>query len=364
MRVLFVSVHPDHCASASQHRVDMLAACLKKQGCETDIIYCRNSHRIIPGQIGRNIQVGRYSMPWLEYDYFYGLGALVTLSLKKHQPPLGARVLYDCHGHRFAEIRLNRPGLSGATRAWFYRKLEKRAARYADLVITVSKPLIEDQIRFGVDPDRLCLIRNGVDIDQFKPLPSRSDGGRFVVTYAGAFQKYQAVDILAEAARLLKDEPAIQFRIIGFTYRDAELRKRLQRVMPPSTELLDRCDRQRLVELLSDSDLLTIPRRPFEACRVALPTKFAEYCAMAKPVLVNTVDETCQIVRQNKCGFVAHPDPQNMAQAIREAARCDRGLLAEMGLRGREFVIKEMSWDQIGKQFAGFLSEHMPKNEY
>jgi glycosyltransferase involved in cell wall biosynthesis len=100
---------------------------------------------------------------------------------------------------------------------------------------------------------------------------------------------------------------------------------------------------------------MTIPRRPHLACRVALPTKFAEYLAIGKPVLVNTVDETEQIVREHGCGFVAAPDPADMTRAIREALATPHERLVDMGRCGRAYVERELNWSVIGRRYKEFM---------
>ncbi len=53
---------------------------------------------------------------------------------------------------------------------WLLRWLDRRAARWTDVVVTVSERLREYMTaKLGVGPDRLCTIENGVDTMRFSP---------------------------------------------------------------------------------------------------------------------------------------------------------------------------------------------------
>lgn len=357
MRVLFVSGCPRGTMSAYQHRLDSLAAALREHGVHSDMCYADREGWILRGGIGRQLRTFARPMPWGEYDFFHAGASLMAFSVAWRRPARGARVTMDCHGLRYAEV-----DQQGPTTTW--RRLgmplleaeERYAARWSDCCVTVSQPLLEHLAAWRGHRRRLSLVRNGVDLTTFVPATDTGKrAGPFTVAYAGGFQAYQAVDLLVEASKLLRDENAIRWRIIGFTPADAAIKQMMEREMPPGTELIDRCDRATLRRLLQECDLMTIPRRPHLACRVALPTKFAEYLAMAKPVLVNTVDETEQIVRQEGCGFVAAPEPADMARVIREALAISPERLAEMGRVGRAYVERELSWSVIGRRYKEFM---------
>ena len=51
-------------------------------------------------------------------------------------------------------------------------------------------------------------------------------------------------------------------------------------------------------------------------------TKFAEYAALGRPILVTDVDETANFVRNYRCGFVSDPHPANLAKTLSEASAC------------------------------------------
>jgi glycosyltransferase involved in cell wall biosynthesis len=112
---------------------------------------------------------------------------------------------------------------------------------------------------------------------------------------------------------------------------------------------------KRLLELLASAGVMLSARPGHIASRAAFPTKFAEYAAMGRPILVTRVDETAEFVERYGCGFVSEPHPQALADAMEQAARASRDVLAEMGARARRMAEEHFSWPNIGRDYANFI---------
>jgi glycosyltransferase involved in cell wall biosynthesis len=202
---------------------------------------------------------------------------------------------------------------------------------------------------YGIQPNQTAVVRNGVDLSRFQPQGGSGDCG-FTVAYAGGFQIWQGIENLVEAAERIAD-PLIKVKVIGFTPGDAALKRNLGQRLGKRAVLLDRMSQQQLIRELSSSDVLIIPRPASPVVKVAFPTKFAEYLALGKPVIVCEVDETAKLVRQHHCGFVALPNPDSIAQTINLARQTNVDRLRTMGANGRQLAEHEFSWDVIGERY-------------
>jgi glycosyltransferase involved in cell wall biosynthesis len=176
------------------------------------------------------------------------------------------------------------------------------------------------------------------------------------VAYAGGFQVWQGIENLIRAGELLADGE-VRLKIIGFRPGDAETKERIAARLGTRAELIDRAAREELVLHLASASVLIIPRPRHEAVHAAFPTKFGEYLALGKPVIVCDVDETASLVRKHRCGLVADPDPHSIAEVIAVASRLPREELERMGRNGRLLAEREFSWSQIGRRYAKLLSE-------
>jgi glycosyltransferase involved in cell wall biosynthesis len=239
--------------------------------------------------------------------------------------------------------------------------LERVAIGKSDFFVTCSRPLMDRLLHRGIDPSLVEVVRNGVDIELFKPKGVSSDGKEFRVTYAGAFQKYQGIENLVAAATLIKDSD-IKFRIIGFGKEDLVLKSKLERVLIGRAELIDSVSQSELVNQLCSSDVLIIPRSRHCATQMAFPTKFAEYIATGKPVIVTGVDETANFVREFNCGLVCEPSAESIARTIVKARRLPSSTLLNMGKNGRRLAESQFDRRIIAKQYYEFLRKVLPNS--
>jgi glycosyltransferase involved in cell wall biosynthesis len=171
------------------------------------------------------------------------------------------------------------------------------------------------------------------------------------VGYAGGFQLWQGIDMLVKAVQLLPRN-GLRLRIIGFESRHAAFRSSIAQLLGERAELVDRVSQLELISELAAADVLIIPRPNHPAVAMAFPTKFSEYLALGKPVIVCDIDETSQLVREHRCGLVSKPDPASLAETIRAAAHLSPDELNLMGQNARRLAEREFSWEQIGREYA------------
>jgi glycosyltransferase involved in cell wall biosynthesis len=236
----------------------------------------------------------------------------------------------------------------------YYQRLLTRISfalifRKTDYFIACSYGIGRQLIKRGIDRKKICVIRNGVDTEVFRPGKQKSTTNAFTVTYAGGFQMYQGLENLLEAAHRLKNAD-IKFRIIGFRQSNFALREKIRRDFRSKVELVDFMpQREKLVFYLQTSDVLIIPRSRNSATESAFPTKFAEYLAIGRPLIVTDVDETAELVRRYDCGFVCKPNADSIAEAITEARETPPARMNQMGRNGRRLAVTEFDQKVLGK---------------
>jgi glycosyltransferase involved in cell wall biosynthesis len=271
------------------------------------------------------------------------------------------RLIHDIHGCLEEFLLGGKFNLAANFRYLQGLILEEISNRNADFFITCSKPLGDRLLQRGIDRRRFEVIRNGVDTELFRPRKFSSNGKEFVVTYAGAFQKWQGIENLAAAATLIK-ETNVKFRIIGFRKEDYVLKNELNRILAGKAELIDSLGQDELVNQLCYSDILIIPRSRHCATQMAFPTKFPEYIATGKPVIVTNVDETADFVMKFNCGFVCEPTAESIARTIIKAWRLPSSTLLDMGKNGRHLAESQFDRRIIAKPYYEFLRRVLPNS--
>jgi len=181
--------------------------------------------------------------------------------------------------------------LNGRRLQKLVRAMEAWLLRRFSSVITISHQMAKRLVSKGVDPRRIGIVRNWVDLGQIKPLagPSRFRdelGLRatdFVVLYSGTIGVKQSLDIVLDAARELDGHDIIRFVIAGEGPEKARLEKNYADVgnvlfVPLQPE-------ERLCELLNLADLHVLPQSR-GAADLVLPSKLGGMLASGKPLLV------------------------------------------------------------------------------
>jgi glycosyltransferase involved in cell wall biosynthesis len=269
----------------------------------------------------------------------------------------GRKLVFDMHGDTVAEAMLHARGAAPAARL---RALQERVKqgiglRAADRVVVVSNPLRAHVERLGVDAARIAVVRNGVDLDLFPPsgpVPCREEP---LVAYAGRFDAWQGVaNLLGLAAR---SGDGFRLRVIGFGDGDRALEERFRSVSGRRADLLPMQVRPALASLLAESDLLVIPREDGPVTSVAMPTKFAEYLALGRPLLVTRVGEPAALVERERCGIVTACDPGALLEGIRRYAGLSPAERRAMGERARALAEREFTWESIGRDYAAVLRD-------
>jgi len=205
-------------------------------------------------------------------------------------------------------------------RAW-----ERRVLTGFDRVITISGKMAERLQAKGVNPERLAVVRNWVDLELITPRPVSQAYRRelglkpedFVVLYSGNLGAKQGVGLLAAAAERLADDPDVVFAIAG----DGPMRGKLAAMAAelPNLKLLDFQPEARFGEFLSIADVHVLPQER-DAADLLLPSKLGGMLASGRPVIV-TADPHTELGEflAGACELTPPGDAVALSLALRQA---------------------------------------------
>ena len=360
----------DDCSALQRFRV--LKAGLQKLGVETGIIYLGDYPFGHP-RLFLAANMPLFLKTVRHYDFVHSAG-LSIIAMGTAKSFAKYKIIYDVHGSN-QEYRLaNSNGLDfklryqmfSASFAW--RVAEKKANYF----VTVSEPLRQEILKHGIEDQRTEVLYNGVDTRLFKPAQQKSIGP-FTVTYAGAYQKWQGIENYVEAIKIL-EKTNIRFRLMGFQKHDQPLKRAIKAKLGNRANLIDFQQRiqdkqpSSFINQMAQSDVLIIPRYTDPANPVYsnpdyvrktfgwLPTKFGEYLATGRPVIVTNLDVAADFVKEYDCGFVTNPDPTSLANAILEARDTSAIELNKKGMNGRKLAEEQFDIQVIAKRYYDVLS--------
>lgn len=167
-------------------------------------------------------------------------------------------------------------------------------------------------------------------------LPSREEHEFINLVFAGNIGKVQAVEVLIQAAALLKDLP-LRWHIVG-DGSNYDSCVGLSKTLGLS-DLVTFYGRRPLSEMPSFyamADAMLVSMRDDISVNDTLPGKVQSYMAAGKPVLGSIAGETPYVIQQAQCGFCAPPDdPDAFAAVVRRFL--DEPDKHGMGERGRAY---------------------------
>ena len=243
-----------------------------------------------------------------------------------------------------------------------YRNIEDFLSRFADRVIPNSQAGREILLRRGINPARVRVIYNGINLERLASTPEKvarvraqmgvPPGGKLVGIVASLSPQKDHLTIHRAARIIGQHLPQTRFAVVG----DGPLRPLLERealelgVAPLVTFL----GIQRDIGTYAGSfDVAVQCSVDKEGCSNVV----LEAMALGKPVVATEVGGNTELVEPGVTGLLVPPgDPQALAQAVlgllEDPQRCQA-----MGERGREVVRSRFSLEGMVKNYQDLYEE-------
>jgi glycosyltransferase involved in cell wall biosynthesis len=240
------------------------------------------------------------------------------------------------------------------------RLCEKAAINNASWLIVVSEPLKQELIQQGLPAERVLVIPNGVDPNEFRP-GERGDarrqrwgfnGRHVVIGFLGTFSYWHGVKVLQEAMSALLAESEwsqLRFLLIG----DGTLCQEMKRDLAPYIEsgqilFTGSIPHDDVPSALDAADILVSPHVPMPDGRpfFGSPTKLFEYMAMGKAIVASRLDQIAEVLEHDKTAWLTTPgDAVELAAGIKKLAG-DEALRQRLGTAARLSAIQRYTWRQ------------------
>jgi starch synthase len=238
---------------------------------------------------------------------------------------------------------------------------ERTAMESAAAVIAVSDGMRADILSAypAVAPDRVHVIRNGIDTAQYAPDPGTDvlarygiDPARPSVAFVGRVTRQKGLAVLLRAAEQL--DPAAQLVLCAgqadtpdLAAEVAGLAEHLRATRPGIVWIPGMLARREVIQILSHATVFACP-----SLYEPLGIVNLEAMACGTAVVGSRVGGIPEVVADGRTGLLASPgDPGALAAAL-NALIGDPVRAAALGRAGRERALAEFSWAQIAAQTA------------
>jgi alpha-maltose-1-phosphate synthase len=243
---------------------------------------------------------------------------------------------------------------------------EKVAVESAAAVIAVSDGMRSDVLAAypAVSPDRVHVIRNGIDSAEYAPDPGTAvldrhgvDPARPAVIFVGRITRQKGVPALLRAASQLAPEAQLvllagQPDTAELAAEVTELVRSLQATRSGVVWIPEMLPKREVIQLLSHATVFVCP-----SLYEPLGIVNLEAMACGSAVVGTRVGGIPEVVADGETGLLVPPDDPAALAAALNALILDPARAAAMGAAGRKRAAAEFGWDAVAAQTVQLYEE-------
>ncbi|MGB5103117.1 MAG: TIGR04063 family PEP-CTERM/XrtA system glycosyltransferase [Steroidobacteraceae bacterium] len=296
-------------------------------------------------------QVARQTRPDLLHAHSPCLNGIAAIRVGRK---IGLPVVYEMRASWEDAAVDHGTTTEGSLRYRLSRALETWTLRRADALTTICEGLREDILTRGIPADRVTVIPNAVNPDEFPLLDGQdADLARqlgledaFVLGFLGSYYGYEGLDVLLDAVpQILRFEPRTRVLLVGGGVEEARLKAQADRLgISDKVVFAGRVPHRDVRRYYSLVDLLVFPRKSMRLTETVTPLKPLEAMAQGRLLVASNVGGHRELIQDGVTGWLFRPnDPAALADAVRSVLD-DRERWAAIKSAGRQFVERERTW--------------------
>jgi glycosyltransferase involved in cell wall biosynthesis len=227
--------------------------------------------------------------------------------------------------------------------------------RHADLLLVQSEAFVA-KVGALAPGKRIVYYPNSVDATFTTPpdvvlpeIPGLNDG--FPIIFAGNVGAGQAVEVILDAATLLREYSDIRFVILGQGSRWDWMRQEVKRRNLTNLHLAGEYPIENMPGMMQKAAalLVTLADQPIFAATV--PSKVQAYMAAGRPILACLNGEGANLVRKAGAGLVCQAgDAQGLANSVLQLYKMTCAERRQIGENGRRYFKEHFDQEVLTKQ--------------
>jgi colanic acid biosynthesis glycosyl transferase WcaI len=248
-----------------------------------------------------------------------------------------------------------------------YEGKEKRFARRAGHIVSITPDFIPFLRHIGVPPAKITVIENWAPATEILPLArdnawtaEQGFSGKRIILYSGTLGLKHNPAILADTAQHFQDQGRGDILVVvatqglGADFLKAEgERRRLSNLKVLPWQPYDR-----LAEMLSSAEILTAIIEP-DAGLFSVPSKILSCFCVGRPVVaaIPADNLAARTIIRAKAGFVVEPGDSGNFIAHIEALLADPQLRAQLGSNARAYAEEHFDIQNIARRFLALAQK-------
>ena len=239
---------------------------------------------------------------------------------------------------------------------WSPWQMQQLVARRLPRLITVSHTSRRAVERaFGLAPEQMRVIYNGIDSEQFRPLPEVEREPGLIVCVCNSEDRNKGARYLIEAINLLQEDGRdYRLALVDHAKKNLKLVPGLVRQYGLSSRVhfTGRLSTEQLVRLYNQATLVVSPSL-YEG--FGLPA--AEAMACGAPVVATTAGAFPEVIENGVSGLLVPPgNAPALANAIERLLE-DTELRQRLGQESRRRIVDRFSWGETAERTLALYQE-------
>ena len=251
-------------------------------------------------------------------------------------------------------------------------QLEDWMYKAATHIVTVGDGYKEELLHKGVNIEKISVITNGVDPDQYLPqspaLAYKQALGiqqPFVCSYIGTIGMACGLQVVLTAAEKLKalGRQDIAFLLVGDGALRAELQQAAQDKHLDNVIFTGLLEKRRMPDVLSFSDVTLVHLKKTDLFKTVLPSKIFEAASMERPILLGVEGHSAELIRTAHAGICM--EPENADDLVAAVCRLadDPDLGAKLGKNGRRYIQEHFHRGKLAERYLSLLETLVAKGK-
>jgi len=240
--------------------------------------------------------------------------------------------------------------------------LERQLYKKADKIIAVTQRFKERIITKGFFEEKICVIRNGSDMQFEKKTIAKSfelkfkSNNEFIIIYAGILGIAQNIKTILDTAIILKKEN-IKFLLIGSGPEQKILKDYSKQNNIENVKFIEQVPKNKISDYMSLADCGIIPLKKIPVFETTIPSKIFDYMSANLPILLGVKGEAKEILEQSEAGICFEPDDVDDLVEKILYMKNNRSELEEMRTKGRKFVIRNFNRNKLAEKLEKIILE-------
>lgn len=246
------------------------------------------------------------------------------------------------------------------------QRIEKLLLRGAMQVSTITESMRRRAVEKGVPEHRTCLFPNWSNIELVRPMPRDDEVRRqfgagtddVLILCAGNMGEKQGLELVLNAAEMLRERPEIKFAMVGGGVARERLERSARERGLGNVHFFPVQPLERLPLMLAAGDIhLVVQRR--EAADLVMPSKLTNILAAGRPSVATAEPGTAlyEVLNEYNCGItVPSGDAKELAAGIVALAE-NTEMRGRLGRNARRYAEAHLDKEKILAEFESKLKK-------